>query len=196
MTEVRPPLANVFRTVFEFLRHRPDAVVFGAHAVNAYVETPRMTGDIDIMSTDASGLADDLRGLLADRFHIAVRVRVVAQDLGFRVYQLAEPKNRHLVDVRQVDELPSFERLESIQVIAPADLVVSKLSSFVERRNAPKGTSDWLDLQRMLLAFPRFRSPAGPVVEKLRGEDASQDVWDAFEDLTSEPIEPDNDDAY
>ncbi len=36
------PLADIHRVVLEFLRKREDAVVFGAYAVNAYVEAPRM----------------------------------------------------------------------------------------------------------------------------------------------------------
>ena len=48
------PLGRVFRVVLELLAGRTDAVVFGAHAVNAYVEDEkqRMTGDVDVLSTD------------------------------------------------------------------------------------------------------------------------------------------------
>jgi hypothetical protein len=45
------PLARIHDAVFEFLRGRTDAVVFGAQAVNAYVSEPRMTQDVDILST-------------------------------------------------------------------------------------------------------------------------------------------------
>src|SRR5204863_4679385 len=47
------PLATIHDAVLEFLRGREDIVVFGATAVNAYVSEPRMTQDIDIMSTHA-----------------------------------------------------------------------------------------------------------------------------------------------
>src|SRR5580693_5272696 len=93
------PLATIHQAVLEFLRRRDDAVLFGAQAVNAYVDEPRMTQDVDILSTHAAELAEELRKLLADRFHIAVRVRVVADGHGFRVFQLRKPKNRHLADV-------------------------------------------------------------------------------------------------
>ena len=43
------PLATLHGAVFEFLRDREDTVVFGAQAVNAYVDEPRMTQDIDLM---------------------------------------------------------------------------------------------------------------------------------------------------
>jgi hypothetical protein len=69
------PLASVFRAVLELLAGRQDAVVFGAHAVNAYVddEKQRMTGDVDVLSTDAAALAELIRSDLHSRFHIAAR---------------------------------------------------------------------------------------------------------------------------
>lgn len=44
------PLATIQESVLEFLRGRDDAVVFGAQAVNAYVQESRMTQDIDLLS--------------------------------------------------------------------------------------------------------------------------------------------------
>ncbi len=37
------PLATLQQAILEFLRGRNDVVVFGAQAVNAYVNEPRMT---------------------------------------------------------------------------------------------------------------------------------------------------------
>ena len=48
MTNEPVPLASIFRRVFLLLKARPDAVLFGAHAVNAYCEPERMTQDIDV----------------------------------------------------------------------------------------------------------------------------------------------------
>ena len=45
------PLATIQEAVLEFLRGRDDAVMFGAQAVNAYVPEPRMSQDIDLLST-------------------------------------------------------------------------------------------------------------------------------------------------
>ena len=95
------PLATIHDAVLEFLRGRTDAVLFGAHAVNAYVEESRMTQDVDILSPRAPELAEELRAHLSERFQIAV-IRTVANGLGHRLYQLRKPKNRHLVDVRGV----------------------------------------------------------------------------------------------
>src|SRR5437588_6359252 len=94
------PLAKVQDAVLEFLRDRDDAVLFGAQAVNAYVDEPRMTQDVDIASPRAAELAEELRTFLNARFHIAVRVRDIREGLGYGVYQVQKPKNRHLVDLR------------------------------------------------------------------------------------------------
>ncbi len=65
------PLATIQQAVLEFLRGREDAVVFGAQAVNAYVGEPRMTQDIDLLSSRAESLIQELREHLSERFHIA-----------------------------------------------------------------------------------------------------------------------------
>lgn len=69
------PLATIHAAVLEFLRGRDDAVLFGAQAVYAYVDESRMTQAVDVMSPRARELAEEIRGHLNARFHIAVRVR-------------------------------------------------------------------------------------------------------------------------
>jgi hypothetical protein len=54
------PLATLQQAVLAFLCGRDDAVVFGAQAVNAYVDTPRMTPDLDLLSPRAEALAQEL----------------------------------------------------------------------------------------------------------------------------------------
>ena len=105
------PLAVIQDAILEFLRGRDDAVLYGAQAVNAYVDEPRMTQDVDIASTRALELAEELRRFLNQKFHIAVRVREVREGLTYRIYQVRKPKNRHLVDVRPVEELPPAQRV-------------------------------------------------------------------------------------
>src|SRR3954453_7370595 len=108
------PLATIHGAVLEFLRGRTDAVLFGAHAVNAYVDEPRMTQDVDILSPRAAELAEELRGYLSQRFQIAVRVRTVASGIGRRLYQVRKPEDRRLVDVRGVDGLPPHRVVEEV----------------------------------------------------------------------------------
>ncbi len=64
MTHEEVPLADVFREVGRFLIGREDVVLFGAQAVNVYAETERMTQDVDLMSTRAEAVAEELRRLL------------------------------------------------------------------------------------------------------------------------------------
>src|SRR5204862_2768864 len=102
---------------------RDDVVVFGATAVNAYVPEPRMTQDIDLMSPRAAELAEELRTYLSERFHIVVRVRVIGEGKGYRVFQIRKHGNRHLVDVRPVTSLPASQRIEDVLVASPAELI-------------------------------------------------------------------------
>jgi hypothetical protein len=103
------PLSTIQSAILDFLRNREDAVLYGALAVNAYVDEPRMTQDADIASTRGLEFAEELRDYLAARFHVAVRVRDVREGLGYRLYQARKEGNRHLADVRPVDSLPPSE---------------------------------------------------------------------------------------
>lgn len=148
------PLATIHDAVLEFLRGRNDVVVFGATAVNAYVSEPRMTQDIDIMSTRGPELAEELREYLSQRFHIAVRVRVVRGGKGYRLFQIQKTGNRHLVDVRPVKSLPNSQTVDDIQVLAPPELIAGKVSSYHSRQGHPKGFSDRRDLAIYFWRFP------------------------------------------
>src|ERR1700682_2452166 len=140
------PLATIHEAVLEFLRGRDDVVVFGATAVNAYVSEPRMTQDIDLMSTRAPELADELRAYLSERFHIAVRVREVRGGKGYRLFQMQKSGNRRLVDVHTVKSLPNSQTVEDIQVLTPPELIASKVCSYHSRQGQPKGGTDWRDI--------------------------------------------------
>jgi hypothetical protein len=115
------PLATIHDAVLEFLRGREDIVVFGATAVNAYVSEPRMTQDIDIMSTCAADLAEELRVYLAERFHITIRIHTIRGGGGYRLFQ--KSGNRNLADVRPVSALPTSQLIEGIRILAPPALI-------------------------------------------------------------------------
>jgi hypothetical protein len=175
-----------------YLASRSDAVLHGAHAINAYCEPERMTADVDILSTDAARLAEDVRGLLGQRFHIAVRVHEVVPG-GFRVYQVREPKNRQLVDVRQVEALPPHRSVEGVRVLEPTELAARKAVSMVARRGQVKGLTDRADLHRLLLVFPELRSQTGAVPARMRALGASEAALAAWNELLSQPLAPDDD---
>jgi hypothetical protein len=191
------PLATVQEAVLAFLRGRGDAVVFGAQAVNAYVDEPRMTQDIDLLALHAAELAQELRDYLNERFHIAVRVREIGEGRGYRLYQVQKLGNRHLVDIRPVQRLPDTQRIAQVLVIAPADLIASKVLSYAQRRGSPKSGTDWRDLAVLLLRFPHLKAETGPVADRLRDMGAPSGVLATWLDLVAQEILPsDEDDEF
>ncbi len=190
------PLATIHEAVLEFLRGREDAVVFGAQAVNAYVNEPRMTQDIDLLSLRGAELAEELRDYLNHRFRIAVRVREIGDGRGYRLYQVQKTGNRHLVDIRPVESLPATERIEQLLVMAPVDLIASKVIAYHQRRGKPKAGTDWRDLAMLLLTFPELKSESGQVREKLTAAGVEQAILDVWRDLVSQDIQPEDEDDF
>ena len=191
------PLATIHDAVLEFLRGRDDAVLFGAQAVNAYVGEPRMSQDIDLVSTRAAGLAEELREHLSERFHIAVRVREIGDDKRYRLFQIQKPRNRHLVDLRTVNSLPRAERIEDVLVTSPPELIAQKVISYHARRGQPKAGTDWRDLAMLLLTFPELKQEEGAVSEALKSIGANEDVMQTWRALVAQEIvEPENDGEF
>jgi hypothetical protein len=188
------PLATIHDAVLEFLRGRNDAVLYGAQAVNAYVDESRMTQDVDIASTRAKELAEELRAFLNAKFHIAVRVRDVRAGLGYRIYQVRKPQNRHLVDLRPVESFPPAERVNEVLVVSPPELVANKVISMVSRQHKPKGIIDKADLYRVLLKFPELKTDEGAVADRLRAAGASEEVMAAWKELVAQEILPEGED--
>src|SRR5438132_4235217 len=185
------PLATIHDAVLQFLRGRDDVVVFGAQAVNAYVSEPRMSQDIDLVSTRATELAEELREYLSERFHIAVRVRVIGAGKGYRLFQIQKPRNRHLVDVRTAESLPHAERIEDVLVMSPPELIAHKVIAYHARRGQPKAGTDWRDLAMLLLTFPELKKETGAVSEALKLTGAKDDVIRTWDDLVVQKfIEP------
>ena len=193
------PLASIHAGVFEFLRERDDAIIFGAQAVNAYVDEPRMTQDIDVMSTQAAELAQELRDYLNKRFYIAVRVGKIGGGKGYRLYQVLKSGNRHLVDIRAVKQLPAAQRIEEVLVMAPTELVASKVISYYQRRGRPKSGTDWRDIAMLLLAFPELKRMTSPVTAHLQAagvKPAIMAVWEEFVKQEIQPLEEDDEDEW
>lgn len=188
------PLATIHEAVLEFLRGRDDVVVFGATAVNAYVDEPRMTQDIDLMSTRAWELAEELRVHLSERFHIAVRVRTVRGDKGYRLFQMQKAGNRHLVDVRPVKALPQSQSIEGIHVLAPSQLIAQKVISFHSRQGQPKGFSDMRDLAVLFLTFPEMKTESGIVSNALEAFGATPGEMNTWRELVAQQLSAPNDD--
>jgi hypothetical protein len=182
------PLATIHDAVLEFLRGHDDAVLFGAQAVNAYVDEPRMTQDVDIFSPRARELAEELRVYLNNRFHIAVRVREVGEARGFRVFQVQKPRNRHLVDVRPVAILPPAQRVMDVWVVAPEELIAEKVIAYQGRKGTPKSGTDWRDIAMLLLEFPHLKTVEGAVHERLLAGNADAPVLAAWWEIVAQSI--------
>jgi hypothetical protein len=189
------PLARIQEAVLEFLRNRDDAALFGAQAVNAYVDEPRMTQDVDILCTRASELAQELRLHLAGAFNAAIRVREVAGGKGFRVFQLRRPKNRHLVDVRHVDHLPPTQLIADIRVPLPEELIAQKVIALDRRLGQPKGDTDRRDLKLLLLAYPHLKRSNSLVRDRLLAGGADTGTIGLWEELVQMEIIATDDEA-
>ncbi len=185
------PLSRIQEAIFSFLRGRKDAVMFGAHAVNAYVDEPRMSQDVDILSTRAADLVEELRNHLAQKFGIALRVREMSTGSAFRIFQVRKPSNRHLVDVRSVKVLPQTRRIRGVLVPIPAELVALKVVAYASRRNTPKSGTDWRDVAVLLLAFPDLKTETGAVADKLHAMGCGKQVFDAWTSLVKRTVERD-----
>jgi hypothetical protein len=162
------PLSKIHQTVLEFLQGREDVVLFGAQAVNAYISEPRMTQDVNLLSVRAEEFAEELRvflGLklfLTEQFLITVKVREVANEKSFRVFEERSEGNRNLANIRAVEILPNAETIENILVLSPLELIVSKIISYHSRRGKPKAGTDWRDLGFLLLRFPELKEKVMP----------------------------------
>ncbi len=184
------PLSRIHETVLEFLQGREDVVLFGAQAVNAYVSEPRMTQDIDLLSTDAANLAEKLRAFLSDKFHIAVRVREIG-DKGLRVCQVRKEGNRHLIDVRLVAEFPETQTIEKIRVLSPVELIASKVISYHSRFGKSKSWTDRRDLTVLLLQFPELKEK---VSESLRAKNVGEAILKTWAEIASQDFQLEDED--
>lgn len=191
------PLATIHEAVLEFLRERSDVVLFGAQAVNVYVDETRMSEDVDVLSTRAAELAQELRVFLSEKFRVAIQVREVAQGNGLRLHQIRKEGNRHLVDIRPVPKLPPTRRIAQVLVATPEELIAQKVIAYHQRRGQPKSGTDWRDVAMLLLAFPELKNEEGAVKERLRAANASDDTMRLWSEIVKQEIRAaDEDDEF
>lgn len=188
------PLSKIQEVVLEFLQGRTDAILFGAQAVNAYVDEPRATQDVDIISNRAVEFAEELRKHLSETFHIAVRVREIGEK-GFRVYQVRKEGNRHLVDVRSEETLPGSQAIADVLVLKPAELIAAKVMSFISRYGKEKSWTDRRDLTALLRRFPELKVPEGEVASLLRAHAVDTKITDFWREISEQELPVEEDDA-
>lgn len=151
---------------------------------------PRMTQNIDLLSTDAKNLAEELKSFLSEKFHIAVRVREIGEK-GLRIYQVRKEGNRHLIDIRSVTNFPETEIVEDIQVLSPLELIASKVISFQSRYGKPKSWTDRRDLAVLLLRFPELKEK---IAETLRAKDVGEAVLEIWAEIESQDLQFEDED--
>jgi Nucleotidyl transferase AbiEii toxin, Type IV TA system len=122
-----------------------------------------------------------------------VRLRNIRDGLGFRIYQVRKPENRHLVDVRPVLDFPPHQKIQNVQVVTPPELIAGKVAAWVRRKDKPKSGTDWRDLAQLLLTFPELKQVAGPVRERLEAMGVAANVHVAWENIVSQEIEAESD---
>jgi len=176
------PLAQIQQTILECLQGRRDVALFGAYAVNAYITEARMTQDVDILALEANRFATELQNYLHEKLHIAVRIREIKSGQAWRIYQVHKPENRHLADIRSVNQLPETELIGDIQVLTPRELAMSKLVAYHSRKNQPKAGTDWRDLTLLLLRFPELKLE---ISECLKQQNYSQDIQRTWAEISS-----------
>jgi hypothetical protein len=124
-----------------------------------------------------------------------VRIRTVREGLGYRLYQVRKAGDRHLVDSRPVETLPSHRRIEDIQTTDPVGLIAGKITTYHQRRNRPKAGTEWRDLAMLLLAFPDLKCDPGPVSERLMEDGANEATMAAWREVVESKIEPQDEDS-
>jgi len=84
--------------------------------------------------------------------------------------------------------------------MAPAELVVSKVISYHQRRGKPKAGTDWRDLAMLLLTFPAFpelKVESGSVLDGLVAADVDESVVSLWREIAAMEIEAsDEDDEF
>lgn len=182
------PLATIQNTAMEFLRGREDAVVFGAHAVNAYVKEKRATQELDLLSTRTAKFATELRDHLNRRLRVFLLIRRLNKGEGRRIYQASREGNHALIDIRPVPQMPPAQRLAQILFLEPAELIASKVMAFHHRRDKPKGDMDWRDLAKLLLTFPELKKDSDTVMRRLQAAGAEGAVIDEWKKLVTQNV--------
>ncbi len=193
------PYVIVHSAVLDFLRGRDDAVLHGALAVNVYgpEHEARLTEDVGILSPHAAQLAEELKDHLTKKFHIALRVGKVAGGLGCRIYQLRKQGNRHLVDVRQVHELPpKRQRIQGVLVPPPAEVIARKVIACQTRKDTPKGDTDRRDIAILLLQFPALKKEHGEVEKCLQDLGAPAQAMEVWKEQVQRKLSPNQDQGY
>jgi hypothetical protein len=83
-----------------------------------------------------------------------------------------------------------------VDLVSTSELVAMKVLSLAQRAAKEKGTSDRLDVHRLLNAFSELREAGGTVASRLKALGADEATLGLWRQLVQERVEPDDDDGY
>lgn len=81
-------------------------------------------------------------------------------------------------------------------ILAPADLIASKVIAYHARRGQLKSWTDRRDLAALLLRFPKLKRATGPVRDRLTAAGAGDAILAAWEAIVAEGIVREKDEGY
>ena len=81
-------------------------------------------------------------------------------------------------------------------MMAPAELIASKVISYYQRQGKPKSGTDWRDLAMLLLAFPELKQESGEVLNCLTAVGASEPILELWREVVEMAIKPEEDEGY
>ena len=87
-----------------------------------------------------------------------------------------------------MERIPAAERIASILVLNPPDLIASKVVAYHARHGQPKSGTDWRDLAVLLLTFPELKRETGPVADRLGASRVRPDVMAAWRELVTQDL--------
>lgn len=99
--------------------------------------------------------------------------------------------NRHLVDVRSIGVLPKTETIENVLVLAPAELIASKVISYHSRKGKPKSGTDWRDIAVLLLRFPGLKENTSSL---LKTQNVGPEVLKTWHEISNQDFQLGNED--
>jgi hypothetical protein len=76
-----------------------------------------------------------------------------------------------------------------LSIIAPPDLIASKVISYYQRRGKPKSGTDWRDLAMLFLTFPELKQESSTVLNCLLSLESNEKILELWRELVQMEIE-------
>lgn len=80
-----------------------------------------------------------------------------------------------------------------LSIIAPPDLIASKVISDYQRRGKPKSGNDWRDLAMLFLTFPELKQESSTVLNCLLSLESNEKILELWGELVQMEIESEDD---